>query len=62
MAPNITYRFCVKPAAHSGPRIVARPPTERRIPWLNPAKYNTFYINISFLTENTYRTPGLKLT
>lgn len=31
------YRLSVSPPAHRGPRMVARPPTERRTPWLKPA-------------------------
>lgn len=30
------YRLLVRPPAHRGPRMVARPPTERLTPWLNP--------------------------
>lgn len=36
--PSITYRFPIRPPAHRGPRMVARPPTERRTPWLKPAR------------------------
>lgn len=34
--PSIMYKFLVNPPAHKGPKMVARPPTERLIPWLNP--------------------------
>lgn len=34
--PNIMYKLLVNPPAHKGPKIVARPPTERLTPWLNP--------------------------
>ena len=34
--PSITYKLLVSPPAHRGPRMVARPPTERLTPWLNP--------------------------
>jgi len=34
--PSITYRLLVRPPAHNGPSMVARPPTDRRTPWLKP--------------------------
>lgn len=34
--PSMMYRLLVNPPAHSGPRMVARPPTERLTPWLKP--------------------------
>lgn len=34
--PNIMYKLLVNPPAHKGPKIVAKPPTERLTPWLNP--------------------------
>lgn len=34
--PSITCRLLVSPPAHKGPKMVARPPTERLTPWLNP--------------------------
>lgn len=34
--PSIMYKLLVNPPAHSGPRMVARPPTERLTPWLKP--------------------------
>lgn len=34
--PSIMYKLLVNPPAHKGPRMVARPPTERLTPWLNP--------------------------
>lgn len=34
--PNIMYKLLVSPPAHKGPKMVARPPTERLTPWLNP--------------------------
>lgn len=36
ITPSITAELAVSPPAHSGPRMVASPPTERRTPWLNP--------------------------
>lgn len=38
--PSIMYKLLVSPPAHSGPRMVARPPTERLTPWLKPAGEN----------------------
>lgn len=34
--PSIMYRLLVSPPAHKGPKMVARPPTERLTPWLKP--------------------------
>ena len=34
--PSMMYKLLVSPPAHRGPKMVARPPTERRTPWLNP--------------------------
>lgn len=34
--PSIMYKLLVNPPAHKGPKMVARPPTERLTPWLNP--------------------------
>lgn len=34
--PSMMCKFLVSPPAHSGPRMVARPPTERLTPWLKP--------------------------
>lgn len=34
--PSIMYKLLVSPPAHKGPKMVARPPTERLTPWLNP--------------------------
>lgn len=34
--PSIMYKLAVSPPAHKGPKMVARPPTERLTPWLNP--------------------------
>ncbi len=34
--PSIMYKLFVNPPAHKGPKMVARPPTERLTPWLNP--------------------------
>lgn len=34
--PSVMYKLLVSPPAHRGPRMVARPPTERLTPWLNP--------------------------
>lgn len=34
--PSIMYKLVVSPPAHKGPKMVARPPTERLTPWLNP--------------------------
>lgn len=34
--PSIMYKLLVNPPAHKGPNMVARPPTERLTPWLNP--------------------------
>lgn len=34
--PSIIYKLLVNPPAHKGPKMVARPPTERLTPWLNP--------------------------
>lgn len=34
--PSIMYKLSVNPPAHKGPKMVARPPTERLTPWLNP--------------------------
>lgn len=36
--PSTMDRFPVSPPAHSGPRMVARPPTERLTPWLKPGR------------------------
>lgn len=36
ITPSMMYRLLVRPPAHRGPRMVARPPTERLTPWLNP--------------------------
>lgn len=36
IAPIMIYMFSVSPPAHRGPRMVAKPPTERRTPWLKP--------------------------
>lgn len=38
--PSIMYKLLVNPPAHSGPRMVARPPTERLTPWLKPVGEN----------------------
>lgn len=34
--PSMMYKWLVSPPAHRGPRMVARPPTERLTPWLKP--------------------------
>lgn len=52
--PSITYRFPIRPPAHRGPRIVARPPTERRTPWLKPADTHTYTHNTKSL-ESAHR-------
>lgn len=36
ISPSMMYRSEVRPPAQRGPRMVASPPTERRIPWVNP--------------------------
>ncbi len=38
ISPSMMYRSEVRPPAQRGPRMVASPPTERRIPWVNPEK------------------------
>lgn len=38
--PSIMYKLLVNPPAHRGPRMVARPPTERLTPWLKPVGEN----------------------
>lgn len=40
--PSIMYKLLVSPPAHKGPKMVARPPTERLTPWLNPSQSQTF--------------------
>lgn len=42
--PSIMYKLLVNPPAHSGPKMVARPPTERLIPWLNPSGDTSHWI------------------
>lgn len=37
--PSIMYKLLVNPPAHKGPKMVARPPTERLTPWLNPVLF-----------------------
>ena len=54
ITPIMIYMFSVRPPAHRGPRMVASPPTERRTPWLKPAKH-TRHKDIELNTPNTKR-------
>ena len=53
--PSIMYKLLVNPPAHRGPKMVAKPPTERLTPWLNPFGDTSQRIKAYFLHVQTLK-------